>query len=41
VTSFADPNEIRRELGLVEPPFRLNDFRDYLTTTTSTVELLI
>jgi len=28
-----DPNEIRRELGLVEPPFRLNDFRRYLGVT--------
>lgn len=25
-----DPSEIRRELGLLNPPFRLNDFRRYL-----------
>lgn len=30
MTSFADPNEIRRELGLVDPPFRINDLRAYM-----------
>lgn len=30
MTSFADPNTIRRELGLIEPPFALNDIRRYM-----------
>jgi len=28
-----DPNEIRREMGLVEPPFALNEFRRYMGVT--------
>jgi hypothetical protein len=28
-----DPGEIRRELGLLTPPFRLNEFRRYLGVT--------
>ena len=31
--SVIDPNELRRELGLIEPPFALNDFRRYLGVT--------
>jgi len=36
VTSFVDPNEIRRELGLIEPPYALNDFRRYMGVTIRT-----
>lgn len=31
--SVVDPNEIRWELGLIEPPFALNDFRHYMGVT--------
>ena len=33
MNDIPDPSEIRRELGLRTPPFRLNDFRRYLGVT--------
>jgi hypothetical protein len=36
MSSVPGPDEIRRELGLVTPPFRLNDFRRYLGATIRT-----
>lgn len=36
MNSYVDPNEIRREMGLVSPPFPLNEFRRYMGVTIRT-----